>query len=208
MGLIIFDFDGTVADTRSTILHTVEATVEKMKWPELDLEKVAGAIGLPLKANFTIGASMPDDIADEAVMIYRELFNGIATQHATLFPGAMETLGTLSSRGVPMAIATSRTVESLKFLMEQLGIDGFITNLYGAGCVENPKPAPDMVLLILDRMGFSPSETLVVGDTTYDLEMGRNAGCYTCGVTYGNHSVQQLAAVRPDYLIDDLRKLL
>ena len=57
-------------------------------------------------------------------------------------------------------------------------------------------------------MGARPEETLVIGDTTFDIEMGKAAGCHTCGVTYGNQSADQLAGASPDYLLDDLRKLV
>ena len=71
-----------------------------------------------------------------------------------------------------------------------------------------PKPAPDIVYVILGRLGAKPEETLVVGDTTFDIEMGKAAGCYTCGVSYGNQSASQLAGASPNYLLDDLRKLI
>ena len=58
------------------------------------------------------------------------------------------------------------------------------------------------------RMNIRADETLVVGDTTFDIEMGKAAGCYTCGVSYGNQSADQLAGASPNYLLDDLRKLL
>ena len=127
-----------------------------------------------------------------------------------LFPGVRETLETLAARGIPMAIASSRGQHSLTMLVKMLGIDRFIPadRCFGLQTVARPKPAPDLVYVILGKLGVKPEETLVVGDTVYDIEMGRNAGCHTCAVTYGNQSADTLAGAFPDYIIDDLRKLL
>ena len=80
--------------------------------------------------------------------------------------------------------------------------------MFGVEAAARPKPAPDLVHLILEKLGTGARETMVVGDTTFDIEMGRAAGCLTCGVTYGNQSAGLLAGAYPDLLLDDLRKLL
>lgn len=210
MASIIFDFDGTLADTNRGIIGTFQATMDKMGLPRVDEEKIKGTIGLPLKQNFTVAAEMSDEEADKAVTIYRELFNSIAIPLTTLFPGVEEVLRTLSERKVPMAIASSRSTKSLRELCNVLGVTKYIDEeyIFGVETVARPKPAPDLVYVILGKLGAKPEETLVVGDATYDIEMGKAAGCYTCAVSYGNQSAQQLATAMPDYILDDLRKLI
>lgn len=210
MPCIIFDFDGTLADTDKGIIGTFQATLDKMGIARVPEEKIKSVIGLPLKQNFTIGAGLSDEDADRAVTIYRELFMGIALQTVSLFPGVEETLKALSERGIPMAIASSRSGNSLKELARVLGIDRYIPqdHIFGVESVARPKPAPDLVYAVLARLGAKPEEALVIGDATYDLEMGRAAGAHTCGVTYGNQSAAQLMTACPDYLLDDLRKLI
>ena len=210
MPCIIFDFDGTLADTNKGIIGTFLATLDKMGIPRVSEERIKAVIGLPLKQNFTRGADLPDEEADRAVVIYRELFMGIALQTVTLFPGVEETLKTLSERGIPMAIASSRSTNSLNELARVLGIDKYIpqANIFGVESVARPKPAPDLVYAIVARLGVKPQETLVIGDATFDIEMGKAAGARTCAVTYGNQSPDMLVTACPDYMIDDLRKLL
>lgn len=210
MAALIFDFDGTLADTRAGILATAQEVLRRMDLPEADPVALAATIGLPLRDNFTRGAGLSDEDADRAVVIYRAIFEEVGVPAITAFPGVSEVLGTLASRGVPMAVATSRGQHSLEMLMHGLGLDRYIPpeRCFGVETSARPKPAPDMVYVILGKLGSKPGETLVVGDTTFDIEMGRAAGCFTCGVTWGNQSADVLAGARPDFLIDDIRKLL
>ena len=173
-------------------------------------QALVSTIGLPLRENFTRGSGLSDEMADKAVEIYREVFETVAVPLITAFPGVEEVLSTLAARGVPMAVATSRGTNSLNMLMHNLGLDRYIPpeRCFGDGTVSRPKPAPDLVYVILGKMGAKPGETLVVGDTTFDIEMGRGAGCFTCGVSYGNQTAEQLATASPDYIIDDIRSLL
>ena len=210
MAAIIFDFDGTLADTRKGIIATAQETLRRMGRAPADEAALAATIGLPLIDNFILGAGMAEEVARRAVEVYRTIFDEVAVPSITAFPGGEETLRTLAGRGIPMAVATSRGQRSLEMLMHGLGLDRYIPpeRCFGVETVSRPKPAPDLVYVILGKLGVRPEETLVVGDTTFDIEMGRAAGCHTCGVSYGNQTAAQLAAAAPDYIIDDLRKLL
>ncbi|MBQ6299740.1 MAG: HAD family hydrolase [Bacteroidales bacterium] len=210
MAAIIFDFDGTLADTRRGILDTAQEVLRRMGREPADEQALAATIGLPLRENFTRGAGFSETEADEAVAIYRSIFDEVAVPSITAFPGVEEVLSTLDARGIPMAVATSRGQRSLELLMHHLGLDRYIPpeRCFGVETVARPKPAPDIIYVILGKLGVKPEETLVVGDTTFDIEMGKAAGCFTCGVSYGNQSAGQLAGASPDYLLDDLRKLL
>lgn len=210
MAAIIFDFDGTLADTQRGIIATAQEVLRRMGREPADERALAATIGLPLRENFTRGAGLSEEEADRAVAIYREIFETFAIPAITVFPGVEEVLAALSARGVPMAVASSRGQHSLEGLMHHLGLDRFIplTLVFGVETAARPKPAPDILYVILGKLGVKPEEALVVGDTTFDIEMGRAAGCYTCGVSYGNQSAGQLAGASPNYLLDDLRKLL
>lgn len=203
---LVFDFDGTIADSTEGILQTTRATFARMGLPVPDDASVRQGIGLPLKGALRT-AGMPEDRLDEAADIYHEVFYEIAPKHIVLFPGTKEALEKLASRGYRMAIATSRSEHSLVMLLGEHGIAKYFEVLGSVGCVENPKPAPDIVLWVLGRLGATPEQALVIGDTVYDIQMGKAARCSTCAVTYGNHGPEQLRSAEPDFLIDDLREL-
>lgn len=207
---ILFDFDGTLADTRQGIIRTVQGTLEHMGLPQADPKAVAATIGLPLTECFLRATATPANRVDEAAAIYREIFPDLAMDHITLFPHVLHTLSQLEQQGVTMAIVSSRHHMSLDPLVTQLGVVDYIplSRVYGEDEGLRPKPAPDLALKILHDLDLKSQDTLVVGDTIYDLQMGAAAGCATCGVTYGNQSASQLLAAAPDHLIDDIASLL
>ena len=181
-----------------------------MGLPEADPVAIAKTIGLPLTECFRIATAAPDNQVEEAAAIYRDIFPSLALDHITLFPGVLDTLAKLHRLGITMAIVSSRHHMSLDPLMTSLGITRYIPldHAYGEDETLRPKPAPDLALKAMDSLGIEGSQTLVVGDTIYDLQMGAAAGCRTCGVTYGNQSRQQLLAANPDHLIDTFPALL
>ena len=107
MPCLIFDFDGTLADTRTGILATAQEVLRRMGLPPADEAALGATIGLPLRENFTRGAGLSEEEADRAVAIYREIFESVGVPAIVLFPGVAETLKELAARGIPMAVATS-----------------------------------------------------------------------------------------------------
>ena len=204
---LVFDFDGTLADTTEGILQTTRATFARMGLPIPSDADIRLGIGLPLKGSLHT-AGVPDERLDEGSDIYHEIFYEIAPKHITIYPGVRESLEMLAAKGLRMGIATSRTEHSLVMLLEEHGIRQYFEILGSVGCVERPKPAPDLVQWVLERFGADPSEAMVIGDTTYDILMGTAAGCRTCAVSYGNHSVERLLTASPDHIVQDLRDLV
>lgn len=198
----IFDFDGTLADSAMGIIVTEWELLKELGLPHRTEAQIRAAIGLPLGEALHVGGNIPENILDYASDRYRELFMEIAPRHIVLFPEVKETLSFLAGRGIPMAIATSRSRDSLELLLKSLGIDGFFELCITAKDVEHHKPEPEPVLKILEKLSWKAEETLVVGDTTFDILMGKRAGCPTVGVTYGNHSRETLLTAEPTHLAD------
>ncbi len=205
---IFFDFDGTLADTTEGIVQCTLVTLSKLGLPASTPERIRSVIGLPLTGCFARGTDTPPERIDEACATYRKLFNEIAIPCTTLYPGTKETLAKLQARGLTLALCTSRSNNSLNALLQVLGIRAHFSAIVTNEDVSHPKPAPDIALLALERLGVRPDETLVVGDTVFDLQMGRAAGCRTCGVTWGNQGRAQLETERPELVIDDFSELL
>lgn len=205
---IIFDFDGTLADTHTGIVKTFQETIRQMGLPVPSVERVTSTIGLELKDGLKAGVDgMTEEQAVKACEIYRRIFPEIAIPCITAFPGIPEFLKDLKDRGFRLAIATSRSHHSLDGLAEKLGIKDFFEGLYGAEDTVRHKPAPDLVLHILKELKLNASDVLVVGDATYDLLMGKGAGCKVCGVTWGNQSREKLQSAEPEYIVSSLEEL-
>ena len=204
---ILFDFDGTLADTTPGILCTMKETLKTMGLPVPDDRTIIQTIGLPLAQCVAIAGKLPPDEAQRGAGIYRELFPTFELTHISIFPGVAETLETLSRSGLRLAICTSRGSGSLTRILTAHGLMGKFEVAVTASDNLPGKPLPDMVLSLLERMGLSADEAVVVGDTTYDILMGRSAGCRTIAVSYGNHSERQLREVSPDWIVDDFTKI-
>lgn len=208
--LIVFDFDGTIADTCRTIVATMQSTMRIMNLPVADIDTCKSTIGLPLKSCFAqIFPHLDDDVLDKCTATYRDIFNkNKELIPPSLFPNVKSTLHTFNDLGITLSVASSRSYGSLVELIEKLGIGNYISYVVGADNVAKAKPAPDPVLKTLQALNIKAENAIVVGDMPVDIMMGSSAHTLTCGITYGNSSIQQLAAAKADYIIDDISQLL
>lgn len=207
MKIVILDFDGTMGDTAAVIVQTMQATIRELNLPARTDEQCASMIGLRL-------VEIPPVLFPECGLdgefyaeTYRRLFKIYYTDNAVkLYPNVPETLIELKNRGYVLTIASSRSRKTLVEYVERLGLSEHISYILGADDVVNGKPDPEPVNRTLDKYGFDAQDAIVVGDTEYDILMGKNAGTYTCGVTYGNGSRESLKDA--DWIIDDFGTLL
>lgn len=207
--MVVFDFDGTVADTAAHIVATSHAMLRVMGFPDIQDEAIRQTIGLPFEQCLAIMTKCDDEaVIDHCAEVYRHLFFEQKEAIATLFPTVKDTLRSIRESGILLGVATSRSKCSLDLLCQQMGIDGMFHRCMAYEDAEQKKPAPEMVLKLLDYFQVSADDTLVVGDTIYDIQMGQRAGCDTCGVTYGNHTRAQLTAQHATYVIDRFGDLM
>ena len=208
--LIIFDFDGTLGDTRRNIVTTMQMTIKEMHLPSRTEAECAATIGLPLTGCFR---EMFPDIEEELIPrcaeTYRRIFNeNLNNITPKAFPGVLKTLKSLKELGITLTIASSRSHKSLTELTENMGIAEYVSFLIGADDVKEAKPKPEPVLKTLDALRFDANETLVVGDMAVDVLMGVNAGAKTCGVTWGNGTRNELEEAGADFIIDEIEEII
>ena len=209
MKLIILDFDGTLADTRGLIVKTMQQTLDALGLLPRTDDQCAAMIGLPLKQAFTYLLPMTDEMGEQCVETYRRIFNENNVLYVIpTFPNELETLHQLHKQGYTLTIASSRSHRSLNEFVNDMHLNELIPYVLGAEDVVRAKPHPDPVLQTLEAFGCKPEDAWVVGDTWYDIEMGRKAGVRTCGVTYGNGSCEELINAGADVLIDDFGELM
>lgn len=203
--LIIFDFDGTLADTNALITKTMMMTIAEMGYEERTRKECAQCIGLPLVECFKKLYPISDEEGERCAETYRRLFeeNNVAGE-VELFPHVAETIKLLYAEGYLLTIATSRNHRSVVQFLEDFGLESYFSYILGADDVERAKPDPFPVLKTMDDMGCLPAETLVVGDMSFDILMGQRAGAQTIGVTYGNGTLSELQECHADYIINDL----
>lgn len=186
--MVILDFDGTLADTAAVIIRTIQATISELGLPSRTDEQCAAMIGLRLVEIPSVLFPECSIDGDLYARTYRRLFHEFNIE------------------GIILTIASSRSHASLAEYVESFGLSSLISYILGADDVSRGKPDPEPVKKTLERFRLNPENAIVVGDTSFDIMMGRNAGTRTCGVTYGNGSRESLCDA--DWLIDDFGKLL
>ena len=222
MKYIIFDFDGTIGDSQSLIVKTLQDTMRARKLEVKSDEACAKTIGLRLDEAFISLFGMSAEEGMECAATYREIFlDNKKTMIVQPFPYVIETLRELHRQGFILGMASSRNHCSLDGYVKQMQLENIFSSIVAGDDVEHVKPAPDMVFMALGEMKGMKNpvtsaesgdvedlldEVLVVGDMTFDVDMAHNAGCKACAVTYGNGTREQLASA--EFIIDDFAELL
>jgi phosphoglycolate phosphatase len=206
--LIVFDFDGTLADSERCITASMSAALAEYDLGA-DWTRLRSHIGLPLDRTIRgiVRQELGDDLVGEVVRSYRRHHATLQDRLIELYPGTLDTLEQLSTSGVVLAIASSKISSAVEAALKHFDIGKFFACIVGGEQVANGKPAPDMVDRILEITDRPREEALVVGDTTFDVEMAHNAGVDSCAVTYGNQTRDQLSLVRPTYLAESIREV-
>jgi phosphoglycolate phosphatase len=139
--------------------------------------------------------------------MYRDYYRAHALDTTKLFPGVAETLADLTSRGIRCAVATIKSTETSRRVLERFGIARYFQRIQGIEEGIPFKPDPGIVLRILDVTGWEKRETGIVGDTDYDILAGQRAGIRTCAVTYGACPRAVFLPLKPDRIIDEFSEL-
>ena len=205
----MLDFDGTIARTIPAILHASEKMLG-MHGYTIDPEQVERNFGLALPEAFRCFSNNPnidDETMEQMILEFNSIYKNECEPLIELFNGVIETLDTLHKAGVTLLIASNNIRSVLNRLTARLNISQYFDGIVCADDVVNAKPAPDIALLALERYNAEASEALVVGDSTFDMDMGREAGCHLCGVSFGSHSPEMLRERGAMYIIDHFSEL-
>jgi phosphoglycolate phosphatase len=195
--LLVFDWDGTLMDSVGTIVACTRAVLKELDLGELPEERLRDPIGLGLRE--TIEFLVPgcdDELFERIVESYRRHWYLSFRDRPVLFSGVEEMLRGLAEEGYLLAVATGKSRRGLDHSLEQTGLRGLFHSTRTADEALS-KPHPQMLLDILDDLGVKPAEAVMIGDTTFDLEMARNAGTGGIGVCSGSHCREELQRLTP-----------
>ena len=205
--LIIFDWDGTLADTTAPIIRTMQAAFQECGWPPPADEAVKPLIGNSLAG--IIARLLPEGDAAQQAEIARAYSLSTLNpnnQNVMLCADALPCLDALKQKGYWLAVATGKGRSGLDGAIAQTGTASYwLATRCASECP--PKPAPDMVLELCDELGVAPANALVIGDTTYDLDMAAYAGCRAVAVSTGAHTIEMLSQSPHMALLSSLSEL-
>jgi phosphoglycolate phosphatase len=205
--LIVFDLDGTVIDSAEDLVEAARHSLRHVGSGEPSFAFIKSCIGGGAR-NLLLRCLDDDkkDRVDQAMAFFRQYYERHCTDHTVLYPGMYEVLRYYAGKK-HLALATFKIRTATLRILEHLTVIDCFDVVITADDVSHPKPDPECIQTILQRVHLNPENTLLVGDTSTDVLTGQNAGVATCAVRYGIGSQQQLANAQPTFIIDDIREL-
>ena len=209
--LLIFDLDGTLIDSRLDLIHSVNAMLRHLGRTDLPGDVIASYVGdgAPTLIRRALGDPRDESVIKAGLEHFLTYYRAHKLDHTHVYDGVKDMLTVLhNSNGIrrQMAVLSNKPVIPSRAIVEALGLAGFFTHVYGGNSFSTKKPDPKGAQAILKETRTRPEETLMVGDSSVDVITGRNAGLWTCGVTYG-FAPHTLCEAPPDVTIDKPHEL-
>ena len=204
--LVVFDWDGTLFDSTALIVQSIQAACRDLGLPVPDDERASWVIGLSLHG--AMAHAVPE-ITKEQIpqMVERYRFHYLERQHAlTLFPGVLEMLHALKRRHHWLAVATGKSRVGLDDALHSVELKGLFDGTRTADETRS-KPDPQMLNELMRQFGVEPQRTLMIGDTTHDLQLAANAGAPSLAVAYGAHAAAEFATHSPVFTAQSVAEL-
>jgi phosphoglycolate phosphatase len=194
--LIVWDWDGTLADSTGMITKAVVDAAEQVGLPKLDPAAARNIIGLGLKESiYALFGDLPPELAQKLAMQYTANYYA-GESEIPLFAGAKETIIELNRRGFKLAVATGKGRRGLNLALQHCELTNYFHETRTVDeCFS--KPHPQMLDELMDILVTTPERTLMIGDTSYDLQMAQNASVQAVAVTFGAQSADKLIGYNP-----------
>ncbi|MCM8612203.1 HAD-IA family hydrolase [Accumulibacter sp.] len=204
--LLVFDWDGTLLDSAAAIVEAITAACGDLGLPPPPAERARHVIGMGLHEALRHALpELPESRYPQLVERYRHHY--LARDHELqLFAGVAELIAELSAGGFLLAVATGKSRLGLDRALRHSGLGPFF---HASRCADEcfSKPHPQMLEELLDELAVAGERALMIGDTTHDLQMARNAGVAALAVAYGAHPVAALDAMQPLACVQELAEL-
>ena len=203
---ICFDLDGTLVDSKETILESTKAALDKLnieyKIPEDVFNNMIGKHF----ADIFLELNINDVDFEEFISVYKALyFDFIDSSY--LYEGVKETLDFLKSKKIKVSLLTTKGQGQADKIIDHFKLTNSFDYIMGRRDGLAHKPSPEPLIYICKDLKVEPTETLMTGDTELDIQCGKNAGAKTCGVLYGYRTKDQIEKEKPDINISNLVEL-
>ncbi len=205
--LIIFDLDGTLIDSSEDIAWAVNKTLRQMGFEELSYQAIKERIGWGVK--MLLQKVLPEEkqiFLEEARTIFMGYYSNHLLVKTKLYPGVKDVLEHFKDK--KLAIATNKPLNLTEKILDELDISDCFYKVVGGDGVQNKKPAPEAIEIILKGINALPQNTVFVGDSRIDIEAGKKAGVITIGAAYGFRGRQELEEAGADVIIENIKELI
>lgn len=202
---ILFDYDGTLMDTNEVVLQSWQHTFRTLRGHEEDPVMIRRTFGEPLI--MTLEKMFPEVPIEKSLEVYRTYQREIFTDFVEVFPGMLELIAELKARGYKLGLVTSRTKDTTWDGIRAYGMDKYFEAVITAGDTDKHKPDPTPINITLEKMGSSPENSIMVGDTMFDLQCAKNAGVKNVIVDWSVTMTEEEKA-QADYVIKEAFELI
>ena len=189
---IVFDLDGTLSNSSTCIIETMHEVARQMKLPPVSDEAVRTLIGQHLNVMFPTLYNIHGEDMEEAIRRYSVEYVRLTDTLERLFEGALELIQHLSQTDILLAIATGKSQSGAENACERLGLTPYLDSIHGIIPGTPGKPDPAVLLRAIKALGVSADECVMVGDTTFDMQLSQTVGVQAIGVDWGVHSRDKL----------------
>jgi len=204
-GAVLFDLDGTLLDSADLIMAAFQETCRVRLGRDVDRGTILRTSSLPIRRRFQ---ALAPDQAEELAQDYITRYLALHGRYARLFPGILDLLTALRTRGYALGIVTSKQRVTTQAALDAFHLDRWCSAVVTNEDVRRPKPDPEPVLEAARRLGVQASETLMVGDSLLDMTAGQRAGAGTAAALWGAFEPDEVLAGSPDYRLDHPADLL
>ena len=204
--LVMFDLDGTLADTGHDLADSVNFTRREFSLPPLPDHAVYANVGRGVE--HLLKQSFPEAGPEKfprVMQVFLAYYEAHLLDRTVLYPDVREVLCYFGAKR--RSVVSNKIHRLTVAVVQGLGVAGEFDAILGGDSVVEKKPHPAMLQLVLERFQIAPADALIIGDGDTDIEAGKRAGVITCGVTYGLGDKNALRAARPDVTIDSLAEL-
>lgn len=205
---LIFDFDGTIADSKECSIVATQKSFKERGLEEPTVNLIEYYMGIPIEKSFSLMSSVDlDDHQLEALIkTFRQNYKDVESSYLKLYKHMTEQLQLLS-KDKQLFVVSSKKTDVLIRNLEILDIDHLFTEVIGSDKVNHYKPSPDGINYILNKYQLENEETIYIGDAIFDIQMANSAKVASCAVTWGTHSIEELKSENPTYIIHEVTEL-
>lgn len=205
--LLLFDFDGTLIDSKLDIATSVNLTLRDLGLPQRSVEEIYGFVGDGVKRLLRLSVGEEhDELYEKALSVFRQHYLAHCVRTTRFYPGIDAVLEHYKNR--KKAIVTNKSLEYTLCIVDGLQAKNWFHAVEGAGNTSDLKPEPSMLFRVLDRLNVDPSRTVMIGDSTNDVRAAQAAGVKACAVGYGYGNREKILALTPDFFCERPEDLL
>ena len=206
ISLIVYDFDGTLVDTFADIADSVNLALTEMGLESLDKKTIRGYIGNGMVNLMTMSLKKSgcNDI-ETSVLLFQKHYSHHLLDQTNFYPNGKEIVEYFFDK--KNAVLSNKPINFIEKILKALSFFKPFDSIIGGDSLNVKKPDPKGLILIMNKFNCPPEKTLMIGDSSIDIETGKHAGVITCGVSYGLGNLGSLTSSNPDYLIDNLSQL-